>query len=337
MNAPRVNLGRLRSARYYLILAFTVIFLALPIGGEYPMYIAVTMIAYMILASSWDLLYSYTGQLSLGHALAFGLGGLFAGLPLFEFGVSPVLSILVGVLAACGIQGAVGLTTIRLKPAYQGIAILLFAQAFYYISLNLYSGEGISPYRPGFIGTAGVVPFATMYYAGVLIFILLGSTVFLLERSDYAVRLLAIQSDPVAAEVLGIDVKLNKAVVWFLSSLFAGVAGAFLALANLHFDYNMFGLTNDFLPVSASIIGGVGTIVGPLVGGAIAGAVVTVLPVWYSFALTLLVWGVILLVMARFFPGGLVRFVDVTGRKKRPKPESGEATSPQRGDSGKTA
>jgi len=281
-------------------------FLIIPEAGHYAMYVAVAMIAYMILGASWDLLYSYTGQLSLGQALAFGLGGLFTGFPLFEFGLSPYLSIVIGCLAACGIQGVVGITTIRLKPAYQGIATLLFAQVLYYVMQILYGTEGISPYLPGFIGKAGAVSFSTIYYIGVVIFIFAGTAIFALERSKYAVRLLAIASDPIAAETLGINVTLNKLIIWFTSSFFAGLAGAFYTVALLHLDYNIFGVTNDFLPITASIIGGVGTIIGPLIGGLIVGGVLTILPVWFSFALTLLAYGVILLVVARFFPSGLM-------------------------------
>ena len=165
--------------------------------------------AYAIYTASWDLLYSYSGQLSLGQALPFGLGAFFTIMFTQLLQLPLILSAVLGTLAAAVVGGSVGATTIRLKPGYQGIAILLFSQVLYWITLILYGEEGLSVF-------SATPPSQTIVYvSGLLVFAVAMFAVYMIHNSKYRLKLLAIKGDNLAANVSGINVSLHKALVLF--------------------------------------------------------------------------------------------------------------------------
>ena len=144
--------------------------------------------------------------------------------------------------------------------------------------LILYGEEGLS------ISSATPLSLTTMYVSGVVIFGLAMFAVYLIQNSNYKLKLLAIKGDNLAANVCGINVPLHKVVVFSLSSLFAGIAGAYFGIFTSHADFTILAVPNSFLPIGMAIVGGVGFLGGPIIGSAIITVLINILPIWYSLA-----------------------------------------------------
>ena len=316
-NAISDSVRRLKSWKFYFIFAVMVPLILIPYFSSYLPFVAMSIMAYMIYSLSWDLLYSYSGQLSMGHALPFGMGALTMGIFSYGYAIPPLESLVLAAVMASVVQGLVGASTVRLKAGYQAIATFLFAQVLFYIALVVYGEEGISPFNAGSGGVSGIMDPGTEYALGIFLFAASAVALYLIEESSYGTKLKAIKGDALAAEVLGISVTRNKILIFFVSSFFAGLAGAYYTLFTFHVDYSVFSVPNTFLPIGTAVIGGVGTFAGPILGAILVGGLIYLLPIWLSLAFTLLIYGVALIVVLRVIPEGiLVR----RPSSKRPKP-----------------
>jgi len=290
---------KLKDVNIAILIAALVSSLLVPLTGlPYLRFIMMYFFAYAIYTASWDLLYSYSGQLSLGQALPFGLGAFFTIMFIQKIPLIP--SAVLGTLAAAAVGGSVGATTIRLKPGYQGIALLLFSQVLYQITLILYGEEGLS------IFSATPLSQTTMYISGVLIFAVAMFAIYLIQTSTYRLKLLAIKGDNLAANVSGINVPVHKAIVFFLSSLIAGIGGTYYAIFTSHADFTVFAVPNSFLPIGMAIVGGTGFLGGPIIGSAIITLLIRILPIWYSLAVTLFVYGLAVMAILKIRPTGII-------------------------------
>ena len=211
-----------------------------------------------------------------------------------------IISAILGVLGAAAVGGFIGATTIRLKPGYQGIAILLFSQVLYWLMLILFGEEGMSLF------SSTPLSRTTMYLSGVFIFIVAMFTVYLIENSNYKLKLLAIKGDNLAANVCGINVPLHKTVIFFLSSLFAAIGGAYYGIFTSHTDFTIFAVPKSFLPIGMAIVGGVGSLGGPIIGSAIITLVINILPIWYSIAVTYFTYGIVVILILKIRPAGIL-------------------------------
>jgi branched-chain amino acid transport system permease protein len=292
---------KLRDVNFAILLIALVPSVLIPFTGfRYLQFIMMYFFAYAIYTASWDLLYSYSGQLSLGHALPFGLGAFFT-IMLTQVAELPLIpAAVLGALGAAAVGGGIGATTIRLKPGYQGIAILLFSQVLYWLMLILYGEEGMS------IFSATPLSQTTMYASGIAIFGITLFAVYFIQNSKYKLKLLAIKGDNLAANVCGINVPLHKIIVFCLSSLFAGIAGAYYGIFTSHADFTVFAVPNSFLPIGMAIVGGVGFLGGPIIGSAIITVLINILPIWYSLAVTYFLYGIVVIVILRLRPTGIL-------------------------------
>ena len=292
---------KLNDVSILILLAALIASVVAPFTGfSYLQFIMMYFFAYAIYTVSWDLLYSYSGQLSLGQALPFGLGAFFTVLLTQQFHLPLILSAVLGILAATAIGGGVGATTIRLRPSYQGIAILLFSQILYWITLILYGEEGLS------IFSATPVSQGIVYAVGIIIFVLTMLGAYLLHDSKYRLKLLAIKGDNLAANVCGINVPVYKAIMLFVSSLIAGIGGTYYAIFTSHADFTIFTVPNSFLPIGMAIVGGTGVLGGSIIGSAIVTILIRTLPISYSLAVTYFTYGIVVIVILKLRPTGII-------------------------------
>lgn len=292
---------KLRDVNIVILIAALFSSVLVPFTGlPYLQFIMMYFFAYAIYTASWDLLYSYSGQLSLGQALPFGLGAFFTIMFVQQIHAPLIPSAVLGTLSAAVVGGGVGATTIRLKPGYQGIALLLFSQVLYQITLILYGEEGLS------IFSATPLAQTTMYVSGVLIFAVAMLAIYLIQTSNYRLKLLAIKGDNLAANVSGINVPVHKVIVLFLSSLIAGIGGTYYAIFTSHADFTVFAVPNSFLPIGMAIVGGTGFLGGPIIGSAIITLLIRILPIWYSLAVTLFVYGLAVMLILKIRPTGII-------------------------------
>jgi len=279
-------------------LAFLVIYFLLP---GYTTYILMSMIAYILFAVSWGLLYNFSGQLSLGQAMPFGIGGFISAIVFVVFHLNPFLCTFVGALGGAGVGGSIGASTLKLKPAYQGIALLVFSQIFYWLFLIWYGEEGISF---GIYHGVMIASISQIFYFGLIILIISLLLLYFFETSKLGVKFKAIKGDPVAAEAIGIPVIKYKIIIFYISSFFAALGGAFYAFYTFHVDFSTFLVSNSFLSIAMSIVGGP-SLFGTLFGAVLLDFLIQTLPVYTSLAITYLFYGIITILVLRFAPGGI--------------------------------
>ncbi len=239
----------------------------LPLWGGPPL--VATMIAVLWLAyagQTWNLLAGFTGLFSLGHALFIGLGAYLAAAFALYGGpgwLGAGLAMPVAALAGAGI-GALGCRA-GLKGVHFTLITLILAEAVRRGALHLDGlggAAGLALPHPA----AGGKPLA-FYYAILILTGLLLAVIRLLLRSPLGYRWLALREDPVAAAAAGIDPYRTRVAAVTLSAALAAPAGVFLALYLRHVDPEQtLSLTRSLGPVLAAALGGIGTLVGPVLG-----------------------------------------------------------------------
>lgn len=252
------------------------------------------------LGQSWNILGGFTGQISLGHAALFGLGAL-ATRTLWLGGVPfPLAFIASGLLpAACALL--IGVPTFRLRGAYFSIGTLAIAEALRITIANSFPLVSFLPVE--MLATYDLVP---RYY---LAFLLAAATMlvaYLLLRSRFGLGLLAIREDEDAAQATGVRALPHKLGALALSSFLAGLAGSAYAFYQVsYYPAAVFHPMWTFDAVLIAFVGGVGTLIGPVLGA------VFYIVVRERLAITLvslhpLIFGVLFILVVLIFPGGLV-------------------------------
>lgn len=277
----------------------------------------------VLLAIGLDFILGYAGQLNLGHSAFYGLGAYVSTLLIVKLGVPFWIAFIAGV-AFAGIAGIfLSLFAVRLRGHYLAIASLGFAVIVHQILLNwisLTQGPlgiyGIAPPPPLVIDGIVVVDFrnlAAFFYlvAGFafLSYILLSQLVL----SPIGETLTAIREDEVSAASLGINGTAWKVFAFGVGSAIGGAAGCFYASFVGTLVPDAFFINEAFNILAMVIVGGMGTLIGPVFGAIL----LTVLPeVLRGFGdLRLVVYGAALTFVVLFMPGGLAQAARVLGEK----------------------
>ncbi|MBL8673649.1 MAG: branched-chain amino acid ABC transporter permease [Rhodospirillales bacterium] len=244
--------------------------------GSYPLSILILVLYFAFIGQAWNVMMGFAGQLSLGHALYLGLGGYTAAALAFHFGISPWIGMIAGVAVAMLAGGVVGFLGFRFSLA--GVYFALLTIAFAEFTRILFD------HFPWVGGSAGLFlrvdgePSLWHLRGGTTLFyyVILGLAAAalvvcrLLLTSRLGYYWLAIREDPEAARASGVDVFRCKMAAVLISSGMAAVGGAWAAFyyKNL-FPETAFAMGRSIETILAPIIGGLGTLFGPLVGAAI--------------------------------------------------------------------
>jgi branched-chain amino acid transport system permease protein len=221
---------------------------------------------YVGLASSWNLVSGYTGYVSFGHAAFFGLGAYTAALLMTRLGAHWLVAVVAGGLLAALVAAPLGYILLRLRGPYFAIAMLGLAAALEVTALSWESltrgGAGLN--LPPSLNTLQV------YFAmGITMLVVVGLS-YRIRTSKYGLRLLAIREDEEAAETLGINTTAHKVSAFVLSATFPGVLGGLYAWHLSYIDPNsVFRPILSIGMVIMSMFGGVGTVIGPVLGGVV--------------------------------------------------------------------
>lgn len=231
-------------------------------GNEFLMQTAIGIAISAILALAWDIL-SRTGQVSLGHSAFFGIGTYGSGLltPVFGAPLGWIAAIALCALAAI----LLGLVTLRLRRLYFTIATLSFSlsmQVLILMTPGITGGStGITP--PVMMG--GVPASQLLLITAFLLLAIIVSDVFLGER--FRPAFFMIRSNPALASASGVPVVTMKILAFAVSGMLAGVAGAcYGALYGYVIPEDVFNTSWNVVPLAISILGGMDTTVGPLLG-----------------------------------------------------------------------
>lgn len=263
-------------------------------------------------ALAWNWMGGYVGQVSFGHAAMFGLGGFVAGrLMLLDPPVPGPFAWLVGGLAA-GVFALGAHPTLRLRGPYFSIATIGLGEAsrlvFTYWEDFTGGSSGLS------LPIDADAKHRLYWWALGLVAIALAAS-FVIRRSTFGLQLLAIKSDVEAAGDVGVNATLYQDIVFAVSGLVVGVTGGLYASYFSFIEPNdMFGFDRSIAFVLMSVIGGVGTIFGPVLG-----AIVFVLLRQYLLAsypqLYLGLYGILLILIILFEPLGLSGLAFRVGRR----------------------
>jgi branched-chain amino acid transport system permease protein len=271
------------------------------------------------LAIGLDFILGYAGQLNLGHSAFYGIGAYASTLIIIQLGVPFWLAFLFGMVLAGAAGMALSIFAVRLRGHYLAIASLGFAVIVHQVLLNwisLTQGPlGIYAIKPPpeiAIPGLPVISFgntANMFYliAGFafLCYILLDQLV----RSPVGETLTAIREDEVSAASLGINCTIWKVFAFGVGSAIAGAAGAFYASFVGTLVPDAFIITESFTILAMVIVGGMGTLIGPVWGAIL----LTVLPeLLRGFGdLRLVLYGMALTLVVLFMPGGIAQAVAI--------------------------
>ncbi len=315
-----------RWARTVCGLAILLLVILPPLSGFHPYYLYLLSTAFLFgtVATAWNLL-AYAGQISFGHAAFFGLGAYGAALTSLA-GVSPWWAIgLGGVAGALGAVG-IGLASVRLRGAYLALATLAYAEVWRGVALNWTDLTG------GGAGLIGIPPLTELrwlpldftrgrtgsYYLS-LAFLLavLGSFAAIL-RSRVGLAFAAIREEEERASLLGLRPLTWKLLAFALSALFTGLAGGlYVHTVRVVEPDLVFGRSFSILPLVMATVGGLHTLLGPVAAALVLYLANELLFHPFAPALHQLPYGLALVGVILYLPGGLAGLLT---RRRRAAP-----------------
>ena len=280
-----------------------ILFAFLPLyGSVYNVILITAIFMYVILTMSWVIFSGPTGYISLAPAAFFGVG-IYTSAVLGKILPLPIV-ICFGALASFCLALLVGALTLRLRGIY--FSIFTFGLVLLIQQLLLWYEVNITHTRGRFVI---LVNNTTIYYVMLAILVVLLFTAYFIRRSKYGLALQSIGEDEEASAHTGINVTVLKTIIFAVSALFVGAAGAIMATRWTYIDpYIAFNPLFSFMPVLMAIFGGMGQFYGPIIGAAIFAyleeTLITKFPYYY-----MLIFGIILVVAILYLPGGLVGLV----------------------------
>jgi branched-chain amino acid transport system permease protein len=268
-----------------------------------------------LLAMSSDLLIGYTGIVSFGHSAFFGVGMYGAAAALLLIAPPSLgLAMLFGLIAAAAVAGFVAYFSTRLRDIYFAITTLIFSQIFYVVIFTwtaVTGGEnGLTFTRPHLV-VPGMVSAAfnqkTLHWFVLAVVAVSYLLLRRITRSPFGMVLLSIRENEARTRAIGYPIERYKIVAVMLSGLFAGLAGVLYALQNEFAapDFVFFLVSGEV--VIYNVIGGIGTLVGPIVGAAFFLLLREALSRFFT-EYYLIPLGVIFILMVIFMPQGLLGF-----------------------------
>ncbi len=296
----------------FSVFAIFLLFLPLAVTNDYYLNVLIFIGIHSIIAIGLDLLMGYTGQISLGHAAFFGLGGYLSGVLSAKWGWTPFAGLVVSILGVGLIAWAIGVPTLKLHGHYLAMATLGFG-----IIVFIFFNELI-PLTGGPSGLTGIKGMSLLgfsfdsdlkYYflvASVLLISLLLSINVVRSRVGRALR--AVHGSEVASSVLGVDVPRFKVGIFVLSAVYAALAGWLYAHYITFLSPSSFGFMFSIKLVTMVVIGSLGSIWGGIFGAALLTSLPEVLHVFEKYETT--VFGLILISVMIFMPKGLLRGIE---------------------------
>src|SRR5215469_7290796 len=310
------------------VAALLAIALALPlISSPFALDIFIRVLLFAFIGVAWNLMGGYAKQLSLGHAAFFGLGAYTSTILLIRFGISPWIGILAGGVVAMLASLPIGALCFRLRGPYFAIATIATAQVLMLLFLKFrdfaWGAEGTTlpnlgdaPLMMQFESRAG-------YYYLALALLALGLVItYRIERSWMGFYLVAVGEDEDAAEAIGVDTTKIKRQIYMISAFLTALGGTFYVEYIYFIDPNTaFSFNVSVEAALVSIVGGIGTLWGPVLGTVLLEALSALLQSWLGSGLggmQLTVYSLILMAVILWRPAGLIGFISDAWKRLAP-------------------
>ncbi|OGB95844.1 MAG: amino acid ABC transporter permease [candidate division NC10 bacterium RBG_16_65_8] len=280
--------------------------------------LAIKILLYATLAQAWNILAGYCGQVSLGHAVFFGTGAYTSSALQMHFGVNPWIGLVAGAGIAVALSQAIGYPCFRLRGHYFAIATIAIGEIIHTLAINwefIGGARGLTlPLKQDslltfqFHGTKFIY-----YYIALALTVCCFLVTWHIQRSRVGYYLRAIREDTDAAQSVGIPVARYKLIAMATSAAFVSIGGSFYAQYVLYMDPDsVFPLSLSIMVCLLAVVGGVGTLWGPLVGAALMIPLSEFTRIQFGgtgSGVDLIIYGALLTIIAVFQPTGLVGLV----------------------------
>jgi branched-chain amino acid transport system permease protein len=299
----------------YALAAAGAILLPQAVSDPFAIDIFIRVLLFAFLGVAWNLLGGYAKQLSLGHAAYFGLGAYTSTILQIRYGISPWIGMLAGGAVAMIASLPIGALCFRLRGPYFAISTIATAQVLMLLFLKFrdfaWGAEGTT------IPNLGDAPWmmqfedkAPYYYVALGLLALGLAITAWAERSWLGYYLVALGEDPDAAEAVGVNVAQVKRDIYMISAFLTGLAGTFYVQYIYFIDPNtVFNFNISLEAALVSIVGGVGTLWGPVVGTVLLEPLSALIQSWFGATqggIQLTLYAFILLVVILWQPEGIL-------------------------------
>jgi branched-chain amino acid transport system permease protein len=301
-------------------------------ASAYLLTMMITALHSVYLAQSWNLLFGYCGQLALGNGVFYGIAGYLSTKLFLDFGVTPYVGGVLGSLIAAAFAVPLGSILFRAKLKGLYLALVTFASMEIFKALFnnwKYFGGSMGIYLPFKDSPEDFLFMSRLPYYFIALVLVIGMVLVtvVLERSKLGHRAIAVRENEEAAEASGVDCFRVKLELFAISAFFTGLAGTFYAQFMLFIVPEiMFGFANVvLLPMLGVIVGGRGTVFGPIVGTlafSILGELLRRVPFLHGpqvSAATMMMYGIVLTIVALRYYGGLMGLVESLRNRSKQK------------------
>lgn len=320
-----------------LVLAATAAFgLPIVIRSATYLHILILLYFYAYLTTSWNLVGGFAGVLPLGHAAFVGIGAYTSTILSLQYGLTPWVGMILGGILATAAGVLIGLPTFKMRGAYFALATIAFAEGIRVMVENI---DNLGPFKlngprglqipPLDTGLANFMFTDKEPYYYIILIMLVGvlALTFLISQSKLGYQLNAGGEEPEAAMALGVNVARAKLTAMAMSSFLTALAGTFYAQFTLYIHpKSVISLDLSFEIAFIALIGGRGSIAGPVLGALLLRPVSDFSRIYFSDTLPglhLIIFGVVLILVMIYQPRGLqepvtrlyMRWLDRIGKK----------------------
>jgi branched-chain amino acid transport system permease protein len=299
----------------WLVAGAIAVLLALPLWlNSYAVTVFIFIFFYAFLGQAWNIVGGYAGQLSAGHAAFVGIGAYASALLSARAGLTPWIGMLVGGVLSAGLGTVVGYLGFRfgLRGFYFVLLTVAFAEVCRILALNTDAVGGALGFYITFTGNPRQFQFQdnrAYYYVALGLMLAATGIVAVIERRRFGAYLIAIREDEQACEALGVNTFRYKMLAMVVSSFLTGVGGTFYAFYLFSLQPNsVFGIPLSVEIVIRPIVGGAGTVLGPILGSFILSPLAEAARIYFGqgswSGAHLIAYGLLLIGVVLFLPQG---------------------------------
>lgn len=292
-----------------LIIAIIISLLVVPFIGVSGYFIRLLAMIFFWIGKTgcWNIISGYTGYIDFGAVGYYGIGSYVTAILMSKEQVPFLVSILISGIVSALVALPVGLPTLRLKGAYFGIATLAFAEAMKQIILEFDKTTGVNFFEGPHGITLPIGPQNRFfYYIGFVVMLAVIGITYWIKRSKFGYALRAIHEAEHAAELSGVDTLRAKIKAYMISAFFLGIIGGVEAYWLTYITPHMvFDVLITIQMVVMSLLGGIGTVFGPIVGASFLTIIYELLHRDFPYTYAIIV-GFIVVVVVLLMPKGIV-------------------------------